>query len=241
MDQPTSAGWNGRPECPAVRGTEEPVVVPLEALMAPKRSRETTKNEIDRATEWLRRRLADGPVGSILCAREGDRFLGRRWPELGLPMGERRKFVLGRTKWWRERILKSRLGGASRRAGYNGPYLFRLPGHAWPPAGSAVVEATRADGEELASTDTTASTDSTKLPDKTEGARMSPVEAGEVTGCCGALQDGPWRLAVAVLPPAWRQRCSARSAVLQAAGLPAAIAEDRAYREAVEEIGRAHV
>jgi hypothetical protein len=236
MDQPTSADWNGRPEGPAVLGTEEPVVVPLEALMAPKRSRETTRNEIDRATEWLRKRLADGPAGSILCAREGDRFLGRRWPELGLPTGDRRKFVLGRTKWWRERILKSRLGGVSRRAGYNGPYLFRLPGHAGPPAGSAVVEATRADGEELASTDTTASTASTKLPDTAESAGMPPVEAAGATRCCGALQDGPWRLAVAGLPLAWRQRWAARSEALRAAGLPAAIAEARAYRAIVEEI-----
>jgi hypothetical protein len=234
MDPPTSADWNGRPECPAVLGTEEPVGVPLDALMAPKPSRETTRNEIDRATEWLRKRLADGPVGSILCAREGDRFLGRRWPDLGLPTGDRRKFVLGRTKWWRERILKSRLGGVSRRAGYNGPYLFRLPGHAGPPAGSAVVEATRADGEELASK---ASTASTKLPDTTEGAGMPPVEAAGVTGCCGALQDGPWRLAVAGLPPAWRQYWVARAEALRAAGLPAAIAEDRAYRAVLEEMG----
>jgi hypothetical protein len=234
MDQPTSADWNGRPECPAVLGTEEPVVVPLDALMAPKRSRETTRNEIDRATEWLRKRLADGPVGSIHCAREGDRFLGRRWPELGLPTGERRKFVLGRTKWWRERILKSRLGGASRRAGYNGPYLFRLPGHAGPPAGSAVVEATRADSEELAST---ASTASTNLPDKAEGAGIPPVEAAGATRCCGARRDGPWHLAVAWWPPAWRQHWLARAEALRAAGLPAAIAEARAYREAVEEMG----
>jgi hypothetical protein len=234
MDQPTSADWNARKECPAVLGTEEPVVVPLDALMAPKRSREITKNEMDRATEWLRRRLADGPLGSILCAREGDRFLGRRWPELGLPAGDRRKFVLGRTKWWRERILKSRLGGVSRRAGYNGPYLFRLPGHGGPPAGSAVVEATRADGEELASTATTASTN---LPDTAEGAGIPPVEAAGATRCCGARRDGPWRLAVAWWPPAWRQHWLARAEALQAAGLPAAIAEARAYREAVEEMG----
>jgi hypothetical protein len=234
MDQPTSADWNARPECPAVLGTEEPVVVPLDALMAPKRSRGTTRNEIDRATEWLRKRLADGPVGSILCAREGDRLLGRRWPDLGLPAGERRKFVLGRTKWWRERILKSRLGGVSRRAGYNGPYLFRLPGHAGPPGGSAVVEATRADGEELASTDTTASTN---LPDKAEDAGIPPVEAAGATRCCGARRDGSWRAAVAGLPLAWRQRCSARSEALQAAGLPRDLAEERAYRGVLEEMG----
>jgi hypothetical protein len=236
MDQQTSADWNGRPECPAVLGTEESVVVPLDALMAPTRSREITRNEIDRATEWLRKRLADGPIGSILCAREGDRFLGRRWPELGLPAGERRKCVLGRAKWWRERILKSRLGGASRRAGYNGPYLFRLPGHAGPPAGSAVVEATRADGEELASTDTTASTAPTKPPSAAESAGMPPVEAAEVTGCCGARRDGRWHLAVAGLPLAWRQRWADRAEALQAAGLPKDLAEARAYREAVEEM-----
>ena len=48
--------------------------------------------------------------------------------------------------------------------------------------------------------------------------------------------DGHWRAAVASWPLAWRQRCSARAEALRAAGLPAAIAEDRAYRGVLEEM-----
>jgi hypothetical protein len=54
---------------------------------------------------------------------------------------------------------------------------------------------------------------------------------------CGAPSDGHWRAAVAYWPLAWRQRWAARSEALRAAGLPAAIAEDRAYRATVEEMG----
>jgi hypothetical protein len=136
----------------------EPVKVRLADLMAPRRGAPTHRGEIDRAEDWLRGRLEAGPVGSIACARQGDALLGRRWPDRSLPTEERHKAVMGRTKWWRERILKRRLGGESRRVGYNGPYLFRLPTHEWPPAATAVVEAKRADSEEMASTDSTDST-----------------------------------------------------------------------------------
>jgi len=116
---------------------------------AAKVERKQTQNEIDRATEWLRERLANGPVGSIVCAREGDTSLGRRWPDPGLPAEKRRPIVLGRVKWWRETILKKRLEGESRRAGYNGPYFFRLSHHAWPPGADAVTTTQQADDAEL--------------------------------------------------------------------------------------------
>jgi hypothetical protein len=151
----------------------EPVKIRLADLMAPKRDRETNRGEIERATQWLHTRLTNGPVGSILCAREGDQFLGRRWPDPRLPTVERRKQVLGRTKWWRETILKSRLGGESKRAGYNGPYLFRLPTQEWPPDPAAAVEAKRIDKEEMASTDSTE-----------ESAWIIPVEAVEAGQSC---------------------------------------------------------
>jgi hypothetical protein len=48
--------------------------------------------------------------------------------------------------------------------------------------------------------------------------------------------DGHWRAAVAGLPLAWRQRWAARSEALQTAGWPRSLAENRAYREAVEEM-----
>jgi hypothetical protein len=162
----------------------EPIQIRLADLMAPKRDREANRGEIDRATEWLKEKLADGPVGSVLCAKQGDLLLGRRWPDRSVPTEERRKIVLGRTQWWRETILKSHLGGESRRAGFNGPYLFRLPGHQWPPDPAAAVEASRIDTEEMASTDTTNSTG--------EGAcilRMGPGEAVEAVQSCHAGTD----------------------------------------------------
>jgi hypothetical protein len=126
----------------------EPVHVRLDELMAPKRSREPAPDELERAAKWLRDRLANGPVGSILCAREGDQLLGRRWPDPGLPAADRNPIVLGRVKWWRETILKSRLGGSSNQVGFHGPWMFRLPNHAWPPAGDVVEAAHRAADEE---------------------------------------------------------------------------------------------
>ncbi|MEW4451180.1 hypothetical protein AB1L30_00655, partial [Bremerella sp. JC817] len=54
------------------------------------------------------------------------------------------KQVLGRVKWWRETILKKRLAGESKRAGFNGPYFFRLPETPWPPTPEAIREAERA-------------------------------------------------------------------------------------------------
>jgi hypothetical protein len=174
----------------------EPVKIRLADLMAPRRDRGANRSEIDRATEWLKTKLEDGPVGSILCAKLGDLSLGRRWPDRKLPTQERRKLVLGRTKWWRETILKGRLGGESKRAGYNGPYLFRLPAHQWPPDPAAAVEASRVDKEEMASTDTTDTTDTTE-----EGAcilyigSVNAVEAMEAVEAVEAIPSEPASLA----------------------------------------------
>jgi hypothetical protein len=171
----------------------EPVKIRLADLMTPRRDRESKRSEIERATEWLRKWLEDGPVGSILCAREGDQFLGRRWPERELPTEERRKRVLGRTKWWRETILKGRLGGESKRFGYGGPYLFRLPTHSWPPADAVAVEAKKADNEEMASTGSTDTTDTTgegaRLPRVESVVSMEAVEAGQSCPAMAASTD----------------------------------------------------
>ena len=125
---------------------------------AAKGGKKATPNEIERATEWLRQRLAGGPIGSILAAREGDRFLERRWPKPDLPPEERKIKVFGRTKWWRENILKAELGGETKQAGYQGPWLFRLPEHQWPPDDDVIEAARRAADEELAGTGATEAT-----------------------------------------------------------------------------------
>jgi hypothetical protein len=129
---------------------------------AAKAGRKANQDEIERATEWLRQRLADGPIGSILAAREGDRFLGRRWTKPGLTSEERRRFVFGRTKWWRENILKGQLGGETKQAGFHRNYLFRLPDHQWPPNDDVLEAARRAADEELTSTGATESTGTTR-------------------------------------------------------------------------------
>jgi putative DNA primase/helicase len=129
---------------------------------AAKGGKRATPNEIERATEWLKQLLAAGPVGSIVAAREGDRFLGRRWPEPGPPTEERRRIVLGRTKWWRENILKNGLGGETKQAGYQGPWLFRMPDHQWPPADDVIDAARRAADGELAATGAAEATEATE-------------------------------------------------------------------------------
>ena len=53
----------------------------------------------------------------------------------------------------------------------------------------------------------------------------------------GAPLDGHWRPVIDRLPLAWRHRWAERAEMLQAAGLPRDIAEDRALRWTVEEMG----
>src|SRR5208337_4779584 len=67
---------------------------------AARSERKSHQNEVDRATEWLRQRLADGPVGSVLCAREGDKAMGRPWPtpDPKVPPDDQQKRVLARVK-----------------------------------------------------------------------------------------------------------------------------------------------
>ncbi|CAN5830393.1 hypothetical protein BH23PLA1_BH23PLA1_27220 [soil metagenome] len=109
--------------------------------------RKSHATEVEQATKWLQDRHADGPVGSVLCAMEGDKAIGRIFPkpEVGAPPDQHNRQVLGRVKWWRETILKPRLGGESRRAGFGGPYLFRLPGQPLPPPDAVIRDARQAD------------------------------------------------------------------------------------------------
>jgi hypothetical protein len=116
---------------------------------AAKVSRQHTRAVVDQATQWLQKRLADGPAGSVLCAKEGDLAIGRRWPEASLAHQERTKAVMGRTKWWREEILKNRLSGEAKQVGFHGPWMFRLPHHAWPPSADDVLAARAVDAAEL--------------------------------------------------------------------------------------------
>jgi putative DNA primase/helicase len=153
-----------RPICEHLTGTDKaklgeqlnrlvwcgPVEVAADDLLksAAKTEPKAARAETERAAEWLEARLKDGPVGAVLCARDGDRFLGRKWPGPDLAPDERRPQILGRVKWWRESVLKAKLSGESRRAGFGGPYLFLLPGregHDWPPPPDAVNAAINVD------------------------------------------------------------------------------------------------
>jgi hypothetical protein len=126
-----------------------PVEIGADDLLRSSSRPPAVKAELDRATEWLRDRLSSGPAGSLVIAMEGDRALGRPWPPRGDNPEQAR---LARAKWWRESVLKPRLNGESHRAGFNGPYLFRLPEHAerglWPPPADAVAAARAADRED---------------------------------------------------------------------------------------------
>jgi hypothetical protein len=88
------------------------------------------------------------PLGSVLAAIQGDLFLGQSRPTKDLGPDERRRVILGRVKWWREQILKPKLGGSSQKcqAGWDlgGTWFFRLPGQDWPPFGEAIRAASDA-------------------------------------------------------------------------------------------------
>jgi hypothetical protein len=127
-------------------GWQGPVSVTADdALGADARAhRAAGKADPDRAAGWLRDRLAAGPAGSALCASEGDRALGRPWPPPGDDPG---KAVNVRLKWWRESVLKARLGGRPRKLGMDGPWFFALPDGAWPPSPEAVTAARLAESD----------------------------------------------------------------------------------------------
>jgi hypothetical protein len=108
-------------------------------------AKKASQDEMDRAEEWLRKCLEKGPVGSIICARDGDQELKRRWPSPTLPIEKRRQMVLGRVKWWRENILKARLRGSVQKLGFRPSiWFFCQPGLAWPPSDEAISAARQA-------------------------------------------------------------------------------------------------
>jgi AAA domain/DNA polymerase family B len=97
------------------------------------------------AADWLKQRLEQGPVGSILAATQGDFFLGLSPPSNDLPQEAKERIIMGRVKWWRAEILKNLLGGASRkyqgRWDSGGVWFFILPGQDWPPSEAAIKAA----------------------------------------------------------------------------------------------------
>jgi hypothetical protein len=106
-------------------------------------------DEITKAAVWLTQFLANGPEGAVRCAREGDRAMGRTWPDQAqLAPKEYRIRALGRVKWWR-RLLAEHLGGDSKRAEFGGPWFFRLRDHQerglWPPSTEATERSKHAD------------------------------------------------------------------------------------------------
>ncbi len=116
-----------------------------EALGADARRKPAAGSDPDKAAEWLRERLKDGPVGSILCAIEGNAAIGR----------QSHKFIMTDVKWWRVTVLNGRLGGKSRKVGKDDAvWFFTLPDGPWPPSEAAVeaarkaAEAARAEGSD---------------------------------------------------------------------------------------------
>ena len=79
--------------------------------------------------------------------------MGGLWPGPGLPPDDRPGRVLGRVKWWREKVLKDRLGGSVQKHGFQpATWFFRLPDHAWPPRDDAIEAACQIEEAEEAST-----------------------------------------------------------------------------------------
>jgi hypothetical protein len=115
-----------------------------------KAGQKAKRDELDNAAQWLAKFLAKGPEASIYCAREGDRELGRTWPDpTQLTEEAYNKRVLSRVKWWRRSVLMDRLGGGSKKAEFGGPWFFRLPDHEkqglWPPSTEAIERSKHTD------------------------------------------------------------------------------------------------
>jgi hypothetical protein len=93
----------------------------------------------EEAAKWLKTRLANGPVSSLVCAAEGDQEFGKDFPPEDDEIGR-----LTRVKWWRETILKKRLNGSTRKyGGYPGTWCFTLPSHGPPDDASSAWSDTR--------------------------------------------------------------------------------------------------
>jgi hypothetical protein len=110
----------------------------LACAASPKRPHQ--KSRIEKAQKWLAERLAGGPVGSLVCAKEGSEAIGEAWPDTthDNPETARRK-IMGRVKWWREIVLKKGLGGEARKHGYPGLWFFCLPNNEqWPPSQESI-------------------------------------------------------------------------------------------------------
>jgi hypothetical protein len=99
--------------------------IDLQAAINGKPHKPREKGEEDQAAEWLGEFLADGPVESSECARQGDAHLGHPWTD---DMDDKARN--GRIKYWRERVPKARLGGRSAKSPeFQGKWMFTIPGH----------------------------------------------------------------------------------------------------------------
>jgi putative DNA primase/helicase len=78
-----------------------------------------SQKDIDQAAEWLREKLKAGPVKSLDCVTQGNEALK----------------LAKQLKWWRDTILKAKVGGKPRKTGFGneGDWWFTLPNHPWPP------------------------------------------------------------------------------------------------------------
>ena len=113
--------------------------------------REKPTARINAAADWLKSRLELGPAGSVLVALQGDLFLGLSKSTDGMSPDDKKRLRLGRVKWWREQILKAKLGGASRKLqlGWeHAVWFFTIPGSEWPPSQEAVNAAAAEDKAE---------------------------------------------------------------------------------------------
>lgn len=112
-----------------VKSTAEDILEPGDKPKQP-------ASHIDAAADWLSERLANGPVCSTVVAMEGAAVAGRTWPSRGAK--DRDIKILTEIKWWRERVLKARLGGGSKKFGMDGGWFFMLENSPWPPSHEAI-------------------------------------------------------------------------------------------------------
>jgi hypothetical protein len=99
------------------------------------------KSEIDlqEAAEWLRKRLQGGPASSLAVAAQGDAHFGKTAPDLS--QKDATVKMMSRVKWWRERILKTALGGYVKKCGFNSGWFFCLNDSDWPPSQTEIEAA----------------------------------------------------------------------------------------------------
>jgi hypothetical protein len=140
-----------------------------------RRERSTVK-VLDKAAEWLAAYLADRPRESLNCVEAGNGALN----------------LQRRLDWWRDSVLKARLGGKPRKTGFGDGqrWWFTLPTHPWPFVGLEEPEEPEEPEERNADSDPSQSVSLSGSPKESLGEVPSASSVSSVSSVSSRAEPG---------------------------------------------------